>query len=93
MSNKKVKYPECEKLKKVSEESNKIGAFLDWLMNEKYIHLCTYEEAHEIDDEDLSEGYYGINRTIEDLLAEYFEIDMDKVEKERRQILEKLQKG
>lgn len=29
--------PECEKLAKVSEESNKIGDFLDWLSNRNVV--------------------------------------------------------
>ena len=37
------KYPECEKLSKVSKESNKIGFFLDWL-EERGIVLAEYPE-------------------------------------------------
>jgi len=84
--------PECEKLSKVSEEFNKIGAFLDWL-SEKEIVLCRWEAN---DDENTREylddvllpirkyrGYSGI----EQLLADYFEIDLEKVEKERKHLL------
>lgn len=40
-----MKYPECEKLKEVSEDSNKIGAFLDWLMYDKGIVLSKEYEG------------------------------------------------
>lgn len=75
--------PECEKLSKVSEQSNKIGDFLDWLRQHSIV-LCTYD--------DDSEQYFdagmmtdsGINR----LLAQYFGVDLNKVEEERRALLE-----
>lgn len=85
--------PECEKLAMVSDESNKIGQFLDWLSS-KGVVLCTWEEN---DDEDTNDymphvllpanqyrGGYGINR----LLAEYYSIDLDEVERERRALLD-----
>lgn len=45
-----------------------------------------YSEYH-IEDE----GFYPVNYNINDLLAEYFNIDMDKYEEEKRQMLENLQ--
>lgn len=85
--------PECEKLVAVSEESNKIGEFLDWMAS-KDIVLCTWEEN---DDEDTNDylphilmtvdkyrGHSGIER----ILGEYFGVDLDKVENERRALLE-----
>ena len=78
--------PECEKLSRVSEESNKIGEFLDYFIGSKGIILAEW------DGEDLVpmyqyHGEVGINR----LLAEYFKIDLDKVERERRELLKWLQ--
>lgn len=70
------KYPECEKLASVSDQSQTIGEFLDWLGTMGY-HIA----------DDMP---YMLNRTIEEWLALYFDIDMDKVEDERRQILEEL---
>ena len=75
------KYPECEKLSAVSADSNKIGAFLDWLVYDKGIYLAEYSELDEL---------WAINTPFERLLAEYFEIDLDKVEDERRAMLEGL---
>lgn len=76
------KYPECEKLAKVSDKSQTIGAFLEWLQGVKEIELAKWSD---------SDGLYPEHTTIESLLAEYFEIDMNKVEKERQQILEDIQ--
>lgn len=80
----KVKTPECDKLLKVSEKSQSIGQFLDWLENEKEFAIC---EHYETDGD-----YIPVSINIERLLAEYFGIDMEKVEKERRKILDSLQK-
>lgn len=110
-------YPECEKLAKVSKESNSIGAFLDWLQEQgisltkwqdegdngepRYIDETTGEQASMLalnsinnpECEEWSEGYFAINTPTEKLLAQYFDIDMNKVEKERRQILEDIRKN
>lgn len=77
-------YPECEKLLAVSKESNSIGQFLDWLTGEKGFELGKYPE----DTDHLVPAVYNIEK----LLAEYFDIDLDKVEEERLSILASLQK-
>lgn len=90
--------PECERLTKVSEESQKIGYFLEWLDNHG-IQLAVWDNNYsgvvrdsEGNEEDFSgklvpdwkhKGDSGINK----LLAEYFDIDLDKIEKERRALL------
>lgn len=69
-------YPECEKLAKVAPQSQQLGAFIEWLGST-----------------DRVIGVYGRDATfirsvdIESLLAEYFNIDMKKVEAERRQMI------
>ena len=86
---KKHPYPECEKLKKAAPESHKIGFFLDWLESQG-IHLAHWVESFEdFTDPDMLDY---IKETREQLLARYFEIDLDKVETERRAILEDLRK-
>lgn len=75
--------PECEKLVKVSEESNKIGGFLEWLTGEEGAYICKWEEKYE--------SFYTIytgNNGINQVLAKYYNIDLDKVEQERRALLE-----
>lgn len=72
---------ECEKISAVKEQSQICGSFLEWLQ-EKGVVLASY---HEHDDE-----LYPYRYSIETLLAEFFEIDLEKVEEETRAILEKL---
>ncbi len=91
-------YPECEKLQAVSEKSQELGFFLEWLKN-KYT-LCEFVEEHKEffgdNKEDyvwINEGYYQSRDSIENILAEYFDIDMNKVDEERAQILEDIRKN
>lgn len=81
------KYPMCEKLSSVREESQKIGEFLDWLSErEPRIVLCVSEWhcGRQLND------YYPAGISINKLLMEYFEIDENKLEAERRSILDGL---
>jgi hypothetical protein len=164
------KYPECEKLSAVSKESNLIGAFLDWLINEKRVelmqwrpegdngepyyiehildadgicnrcedarHCCEqpivrmvewmnkhfhhpegtkfyecsdnspfHKKGDYVSESDSSasrvrnpnyeswhEGFIPVFAGIEKLLAEYYEIDLNKVEDERRAMLDDIRK-
>lgn len=84
------KYPECEKLAKVSEKSQAIGDFLSWLQDEKEIELCLRKEKkHGLDPDILIPFHFNT----ESLLAEHFKIDLVKVENERQQIIEDIRKG
>lgn len=100
-------YPECEKLAGVSKESQAIGQFLDWLITEKHLTLAHEHEHAEscgyisrvskkgqlcgLRDDQLEMVHVGENWI--SLLAEYFQIDLNKVESERRAMLLELQKG
>lgn len=68
--------PACAKLALVADDSQKIGVFLDWL-EERGIVLAHYDE------DDLERVF----TRKEDLLAEYFDVDLKAVERERRAIL------
>jgi len=72
-------YPECEKLKAISDKSNTIGRFLD--SQTQYV-LCQWDDKHE--------RYRPVHESLEQILAKYFDIDMEKVETERRAMLEAL---
>jgi hypothetical protein len=133
-------YPECEKVENVSEISNVIGEFLDWLRYTKKVQLMVFHkhtgacyELHDCEldprncrDENGKElhpwtspearkerckkpkpkricgfserpgrSYHGLEplRTgMEELLAEYFNIDLRKVEREKKAMLEALRK-
>lgn len=89
-------YPEHDRLKAVSEYSQQIGQFLDWLKSER---VFLSREHHHSDDcfedgikdcgfsvGDLAQDY----ERIEDRLARYFEIDLKKIETEKREMLASL---
>ena len=98
------RYPECDKLAAVSERSQAIGEFLEWLESsavgpdKRPVFLAYYPLiTHSNDgttlkkrDQYVSVRPACLNASIERLLAQFFEIDMDKVERERRKILEDL---
>jgi hypothetical protein len=79
------KTPECDKMAKVRDQSQSIGEFLEWLSG-KGIHLG---KQFNYNDVDYSE-FLPYSYTTEELLAEFFEIDLNKVEEERRALLEEL---
>lgn len=79
------KYPECEKMEKTKDKSQLCGEFLDYLQSKYYMMEKT--EPH--DDMYVPIGYSSyIN--VKKVLAEFFEIDLEEVEKEKRQIFEEL---
>lgn len=79
-------YPEHDKLNLVKGESQSIGAFLDWLLNgrEDLIYLAQYDNDDKL---------YQLNFNIQDLLAEYFQIDRKKLESEKLSMLEEIRSG
>jgi hypothetical protein len=115
-------HPEHTKLRAIKNESQAIGAFLEWLREEKRIAFCTYREAGDNgepaaiwkpgyekperpglvdricgraeenpDYESWPAGYQEVFAIrIPNVLAEYFEIDLDKIEDEKRAMLEEL---
>lgn len=73
------KTPELDKLSAVKDQSHIIGAFLDQCSHEG-VCLAEYE----------GDDLMPIHRSIEETLAQYFDIDLTKVERERRAILESI---
>jgi hypothetical protein len=78
-------YPECDKLLAARGKIQTLGEFLEWLGAEG-IFLA------EVDTRPGRWGHGGghalISETTEKLLARYFEIDLDKVEAEKRAMLD-----
>ena len=72
------KYPEHEKLSAVQEKSQAIREFLEWLDFEKNYTICSLGEAGG----DLREEYSPVYTSTEKLLAEFFNIDQIKLEKD-----------
>ena len=118
-------YPEHDKLSKISDESQLVGEFIDWLQDKGYT-ICKFQEAGtngepyripateedidalefrwERDDaraggilnpayESWGDHFFPIHRGIQSWLAEFFGIDQEKLEDEKRQMLERLRQA
>jgi hypothetical protein len=75
-------FPEHEKLQAVADESQAVGEFLDIGLAQQGLVLAEYHEGSGL--------LYPSHRTVEDVLASYFGIDRDRLEAEKRQMLEML---
>lgn len=97
-----TEYPEHEKLKEVQEKSQSIGEFLEWILHSKKVHserfrhdaleiespvvLAIYRPVLDSDPRLIEYSFGGIEK----LLSEYFEIDLVKIEAEKRQMLDEM---
>lgn len=79
---KPIPTPALDKLRAVSHISQHQGEFLDWLASNGYF-VCQWTEY-----DDAPAEYAPVTLSIEKLLAEYHEIDLDACEKERQAILD-----
>lgn len=77
-------YPEHEKMAAVHEQSQAQGEFLEWLANAKGFVLC---ERNTLDWGD--DRFVPADQNVERLLAEYHDIDLEKVEAEKRAMLDR----
>src|SRR5690348_13372218 len=95
------KYPEHEKLAKISDKSQACGEFLDWLRQEKGYFLMEereFTEERETGSPFLTPEKYSytwtdevmVSASTEKLLAEFFDIDQDKIDDEKRQMLDEI---
>ena len=82
------KAPEHEKLEKVAERSQVCGEFLEWLGVEKDLVLARWAGANCPGD-----MLVPVNPCVRDLLAEFFEIDQEKLEAEKVALLEWVRAG
>ena len=74
-------YPEHVKMMKISDESQAIGQFIDWLEDEEDLYLMRRDEFGD---------YAYRTEGIEQLLAKYFGIDLSKIEAEKRDMLQSM---
>ena len=72
-------YPEHEKLSLIKDDSQKLGVFLEAL-EEQGVELAHLE----------GDELVPVHRSITDILSAYFDIDQDKLEKEKRAMLKTL---
>ncbi len=74
------KYPESTRMKEVSEQSQAIGEFIDW-MNRNAMQVCEWvENKHR-------KEYLPVAMSIEEMLAKYYQINLKRVEEEKQQML------
>jgi hypothetical protein len=83
-------YPECDKLHMVKYDSQVIGEFLDWLQHERKptLLLCDCLNKHS-----MYSTFQPSAITVEKLLAEYFGINLDRLEAEKLAILDQARKA
>ena len=93
-------YPELQKQHKIIEKAQSCGAFLDSVLSDGRV-LC---ERHTHTDDCWSiDGQYGIcgytddsyipvHVNIEKLLAKFFDIDTNKIEQEKEQMLDEMRR-
>lgn len=75
-------YPEHERMSAIVEKSQCIGEFLEWLNDVKRYRICERTGGFV--------SFYPINKSVENLLAEFFGIDLNKIEQEKREMLEEI---
>ncbi len=75
---------QLDKLMASRDDSQTIGDFVEWL-HSKQLFICEPYGVHG--------DHTRTRKTIEELLAEYFEIDLVAVENEQRAILNNFRRG
>lgn len=88
------KYPEHERMAAVKGRSQVIGEFLDWLSGRGTVlaewshETCIGADGKErVGTEDL---LFPVHRSIQQWLADYFEIDPVLIEKEKRAMIDEI---
>ena len=76
-----MEYPEHDKMHLVKNSSQAIGEFLEWLEGEEIV-FASYPDGDTLEE-------IGF-KTREQWLATYFDIDLDKLEKEKLVMLKEL---
>lgn len=78
-----MKYPEHEKQAKVLDDARVIGEFLE---------NCVYKlgEWRQGRRRSMDAEFFPVNMSIKAILAEYFDIDLEIIETEKRQMLDEL---
>jgi hypothetical protein len=90
----KIDTPECDRLLAVREKSQVIGEFLDWLREKGWVIATghAHDDTCYIDGKRFCGAVEGdlvrVLFNTEKLLAEFFGIDLEKVERERRALLQ-----
>lgn len=93
MSTTETTYPEHDKLTALGERRQEVQEFLDWMLDEKQWELqeyvSTYDPTNQFSDE--NDGTYmriGLSRA--QVMADFFGIDLDKIDAEKQQMLDEI---
>lgn len=70
-------YPEHDKLTDVRDKSQTVGEFLEWMVAVKGFRICETDGA----------GMFLARLDIEGLAAEFFGVDLDRLEEEKSRML------
>ncbi len=83
-----MEYPEHEKLTAIQEKSQLLGEFLEWARSNGYdfCQMTTQEEGSPWERVE----YQPYRKSVDQILAEFYEIDLRKLEEEKREILASL---
>jgi hypothetical protein len=80
-----TEYPEHDKLSAIKDKSQAIYEFLSWVDEKHGVMLA--DDGHG----QMYPVYYGVdNATVKEWLAEFFEIDLDKIEAEKNFMIDQL---
>jgi hypothetical protein len=74
-------YPEHEKLKALGDSNQIVGDFIEWLSEQGY-EICRWNDS--------GTHCLPVHLHRDQMLADFFEIDRDKLEAEKRQMLDAL---
>lgn len=84
-------FPEHDKVRVVQPQSQSIHEFIDWLANEKKIHLAEWEPNYRNGTHSSrSSSLIYARKPITELVAEFFEVDLKKFNAEKEQMYEAL---
>lgn len=72
-------YPEHDKMHAISAQSQAIGEFTDWMVDEYKAQFCAWNDEFR--------EYQPVYVSIKDLLAKFFDIDVVKLEDEKTAML------
>lgn len=81
-------YPEHDALRRVQPQSQAIHEFMEWVGTEKRLCLAGYADV-----EERSNRLFPTTKNLTDLVAEFLEIDLKKLENEKLQTIDEMRKA
>lgn len=89
-------YPEHAKLHRLKGKNEVVSEFVDWLRDVKEIRFMEWVSTYDPEIPWSREGdgeFMNIRQSIPRLLSEFFEIDLDKIEAEKREMLRRIREA